>query len=146
MADIEVRICENCGHANDMASLECEQCGYDLSFVIPTIQSVLGNTQSQALGDAWTLKAADDSSAVIAINGTVEIGREGSVIPGYLTKSNFISRCHAKLYTEDDVLYVEDASTNGTFVNGNRIPKLNKTSLNDGDEIVFADLKFIVGR
>ncbi|HNX64264.1 MAG TPA: FHA domain-containing protein [Oscillospiraceae bacterium] len=146
MADIEVRICENCGHANEMASLECEQCGYDLSFVIPTIQSVLGNTQSQAVGTAWTLKAADNSSAVIAINGTAEIGREGSVIPEYLNKSNFISRCHAKLYIEDDALYVEDASTNGTFVNGNRIPKLNKTALNNGDEIVFADLKFIVGR
>ena len=146
MADIEVRICENCGHANEMASLECEQCGYDLSFVIPTIQSVLGNTQSQALGTSWILKAADDSSTVIAVNQAVEIGREGSVITEYLNKSSFISRCHAKLYIEDDVLYVEDASTNGTFVNGNRIPKLNKTVLNNGDEIIFADLKFIVGR
>ena len=31
----EVRICENCGVKNTIDKLECEACGYDLSFIAP---------------------------------------------------------------------------------------------------------------
>ena len=33
----EVRICENCGVKNTIDKLECEACGYDLSFIAPVM-------------------------------------------------------------------------------------------------------------
>ncbi|NLZ49441.1 MAG: hypothetical protein GX895_11835, partial [Clostridiales bacterium] len=37
----EVRVCENCNHINNINNLECEKCGFDLSFVIPVEESEL---------------------------------------------------------------------------------------------------------
>ena len=37
----EIRVCENCNHPNDINNLECENCGFDLSFVIPIDESEL---------------------------------------------------------------------------------------------------------
>ncbi len=141
MADIEVRICENCGHINDVASLECVECGYDLSFVVPTMYKAEENGL-QWIG--WVLTAVDDNTKELIVKDTVIIGREADVLQDYFNKSSYISRHHAKLYVDGEQLYIEDASTNGTCVNGVKLPKLQKTALKKGDEVTFADLKFLV--
>jgi uncharacterized protein DUF4388/FHA domain-containing protein len=45
-----------------------------------------------------------------------------------------VSRRHARLYVEDEALYIEDlGSTNGTFVNGQ---KIHSSALKEGDRIL----------
>ncbi|MEH6823588.1 MAG: FHA domain-containing protein [Motiliproteus sp.] len=52
---------------------------------------------------------------------------------------NYISRRHAHLYLVDDALFIEDlSSTNGTFVNGDRLEE-HARQLQDGDILAFGN-------
>ena len=44
----EIRVCENCNHHNDINNLECEKCGFDLSFVIPIDESELEKQEANS--------------------------------------------------------------------------------------------------
>ncbi len=74
---------------------------------------------------------------------TVHVGRsrENQVI----LPQNYISRNHAILEADENFLYVTDrGSSNGTFVNGEKIAANVKTRCKIKDEITFADIGFIV--
>ena len=59
--------------------------------------------------------------------------------------SKMVSQLHAELFEHDRILRVRDnGSTNGTFVNGQRVTSEN--DLKDGDILHFADLEFKVVR
>ena len=148
----EVRVCENCNHVNGINNLECEKCGFDLSFVIPVDESELqkekpiteeNKTISEEKADKNNLKlVSPDGALTIRIVNEMVIGRDGEN-GEYFEKSNFVSRKHAIFYIEDEVM-IFDASTNGTFVNNKRLPKCIKTPIHSGDTITFADLTFEV--
>jgi pSer/pThr/pTyr-binding forkhead associated (FHA) protein len=144
----EVRVCENCGKKNPVSSLECEFCGYDISFCIPVedlgetvVETVPENTEG-----LWTFTAVDDNMVSFVVTDSITIGRENCVISDYLNRSDFISRQHCKIYVHDNGLYLMDASTNGTYINGNRVEKLSECPLNIGDEVTFADIKFKISK
>ena len=69
----------------------------------------------------------------------VTMGSQGDLI----LKGPLISRCHAQLELEPEkgALYILDTSTNGTFLNGQRLPKSGKVAIFHGDELVFPDPK-----
>ena len=151
----EVRICENCKYPNSINNLECEKCGFDLSFVIPTDESMLAK-QTETKSDSsdiktdvsmegncnLTLVSMDDKLTIPIYNGLV-IGRDG-VNGEYFEKSNYVSRKHAIFYIENGEVLIFDASTNGTFVNDKKLPKLTKTPIHSSDKITFADISFEV--
>lgn len=63
-----------------------------------------------------------------------------------LARSEFISSKHASLYLRDDNWYIQDEnSTNGTYVNGQPIPKLKLFPINDGDLLTLANTTFKFG-
>lgn len=149
----EIRICENCNHHNNINNLECEQCGFDLSFVIPIdesesikeeskVASDVENTNLQLETSSLRLISADKQIS-IPITHELVIGRDG-VNGSYFEKSNFVSRKHAIFYIENAEILIFDASTNGTFINGKRLPKLTKIPIHSSDKITFADLTFEV--
>ena len=86
---------------------------------------------------------SSDGEITIAVDGEVLIGRDG-VFAEYFDRSNYISRKHATLYFENGAVYVLDASTNGTFINGKRVEKMQKIPLHKGDKITFADMDFVL--
>lgn len=53
----EIRICENCGHHNPVDNLECEECGFDLSFCIPISEEMARdeNTKEKKVTDCALL-------------------------------------------------------------------------------------------
>lgn len=143
----EVRICDNCGKKNPVSSLECEACGYDISFCIPveyTEENIKKSSEENQKDSKkiWKFTAVDDENVYFSVDSETDIGRDNCEISDYLNKSDFVSRQHCKIYVKESKLYVMDASTNGTYINGNRIEKLSEYSLNIGDEITFADIKF----
>ncbi len=72
------------------------------------------------------------------------IGSDPSRSDGVL-KARTVSRVHARLYTEDDRLFVEDFnSTNGTYVNNRLLPMNTPEELHDGDRLVFATEEYQV--
>ncbi len=60
------------------------------------------------------------------------IGRSASI--ELVLVEDMVSRKHAQITVEDDILHIEDlGSTNGTFVNGEKIAK---TTIKKGDRIL----------
>jgi len=59
-------------------------------------------------------------------------------------KEDTISRIHAKFTLEKSGCYLEDLnSTNGTFVNGNRLKEGVRKKLEAGDVVAFAERRYI---
>lgn len=55
-----------------------------------------------------------------------------------------VSRHHAAIYSTRNKYYLEDLqSTNGTWINGERIPAGKKTELHGGDRVRFANVTFL---
>jgi len=81
---------------------------------------------------------------------TIGIMRYGEKRPDLDLRSHIadekgISRCHVRLEPERDSLRLTDlASTNGTWINRERIPALRPIALRDGDVISLAGLSFIM--
>jgi pSer/pThr/pTyr-binding forkhead associated (FHA) protein len=71
----------------------------------------------------------------------VQIGRrEGGII----IKDPYCSGRHATLTFEDEEWHITDlGSTNGTFVNGEKIEPDQKVAIKDGDEITLGQSKFV---
>jgi hypothetical protein len=95
---------------------------------------------SAAAGKGWILKSADGTSFPLP-EGATKIGRgEGNDLQIDALK---VSRFHAELRLSAGVLEVVDlGSTNGTFVNGERLVPQQPRALNPGDEVWFGAAKF----
>lgn len=63
----------------------------------------------------------------------------------YRLKKNQISRVHARVFVEDGKLYViDEASTNGTFINNARVTAHQANQINVGDVVAFATEEYFV--
>jgi pSer/pThr/pTyr-binding forkhead associated (FHA) protein len=88
----------------------------------------------------------------VAITGTLIVGRGGGEGPqpdldfsSYRAAEHGLSRQHAALHAVDSFLYVEDLnSTNGTRINGFKLPPLRRYRLRSGDELEFGGLRVTI--
>ncbi len=72
------------------------------------------------------------------------VGTDARRVNGTLL-ARTVSRIHAKIYLEEDRLYVEDFnSTNGTYLNRQLLPMNTPAELKAGDRIVFATEEYEV--
>lgn len=89
----------------------------------------------------WILQAITEEihGNIVEIDRDVLVGRHQSA--DIVLQSAEISRKHATFLVKEDALWLQDlGSSNGTFVNGQRIQ--TETQLKQGDQIQFASLKF----
>ena len=71
------------------------------------------------------------------------IGKERSYVDCFVANNNAISRIHADIITKNNSFFVKDEnSTNGTYVNGNRLSPNEEVQVFDGDIITFANEEF----
>ena len=71
------------------------------------------------------------------------IGKERSYVDCFVANNNAISRIHADIITRNNCYFVKDEnSTNGTYVNGNRLSPKEEVQVFDGDIITFANEEF----
>ena len=94
----------------------------------------------------WTLETNDPSAnhAIFRMRpGSVKtIGRSPEA--EFLVEATLVSRLHCQLTATADTLEVKDlGSTNGTFVNGNRV---TSAQLFDGDRLSVGRLELLVSR
>lgn len=93
----------------------------------------------------WKIQATTGEFAgkSIEINQDMLVGRHQDA--NILLQSAEISRRHAAFLLKETALYLQDLnSSNGTFVNGERIT--TETALKSGDVLAFASLQFEVAR
>lgn len=156
-----MKACPNCGTQNRVGLLFCEECGTNLNAVGPA-NATLPTRQIQDDPNDLTSKAtwgsarfSQESSVLIHIRDATEpitvqpvsrtvLGRNdssGSVAPdidltpyGALEKG--VSRTHAAIERSEDTLTLLDlGSSNGTFLNGQKLIPDQPRVLRDGDEI-----------
>ena len=71
------------------------------------------------------------------------IGKERSYVDYFVANNNAVSRIHADIITKNNCFFVKDEnSTNGTYINGNRINPNEEVQVFNGDIITFANDEF----
>ena len=93
----------------------------------------------------WKLQAitGEFTGQEISIERDMLVGRDQDA--EILLQLKDISRKHAALLFRDDHVWVKDLkSTNGTFVNGERVEQEQEIELHDGDMLQFASFIFMV--
>jgi hypothetical protein len=156
----EFRICENCGHANDAGFTQCEKCTADILHIAPTKapntdeQHCNGKEQedeakdqgrkTNTLGKIKLVSATDGYEIEIPPIGCM-IGREGDVEAHYFSRSDFVSRKHARIFLINCTYFiVDDNSHNGSMLNKRTMQKGKEYEVTVGDSIIFGDLEFQV--
>lgn len=72
------------------------------------------------------------------------VGTDAQKVQGALI-SRTVSRVHAKLFLENNKLFLEDFnSTNGTYLNHRMVPMNTPVELRPGDRVVFATEEYVV--
>jgi pSer/pThr/pTyr-binding forkhead associated (FHA) protein len=94
----------------------------------------------------WILKSAEEAPDPITFRilpGNIKtIGRS----PGaqFIVDADLVSRLHCRLSAGATELQVDDLdSTNGTFVNGNRV---TRSSLKEGDRLAVGRVELVISR
>lgn len=93
----------------------------------------------------WKLQAitGEFTGQEISVERDMLVGRHQDA--EILLQSTDISRKHAALLFRDDHIWVKDLkSTNGTFVNGERVEQEQEIELHDGDMLQFASFMFMI--
>jgi hypothetical protein len=127
-------------------------CGHDMDKISTLVEPIL--EAPQRCTTAYYIQAvttgrttflttnliAPDHSQLTAIASTWLIGRSRNCAISVPQPS--ISRCHAVIGHSAEGFYLMDVgSSNGTFLQGERLPVLERRSLSDGDQISFSHLQ-----
>ncbi len=130
-------ICDNCGQPNDTRRSVCISCGESLAGLIPTPwpddEADTGDTTCNTEG--FYLRDASGDSFMFFSEGEYLVGKRENGAQLFADK-DFVSGIHAKIIVENGAFYVEDCSTNGTYINGRRINKGDKVRLIPGQDLV----------
>jgi len=158
--------CIKCTHQNVEGAIYCDNCGTPLREALKRrsytrkLGTAGGGSGLLQSANTWgTARLTEDSRVVIHISDAQEtvpvdlerksiIGREDlssdnhpdiDLVPfGALEKG--VSRIHAALERREDTLTLIDmGSSNGTFLNGQRLARNQPRVLRDGDEIRFGN-------
>ena len=154
-----MKTCPYCAHANREGVLFCEECGHPFVGDQETLLATTKLMQQQAVPGrraAWgTAHFRANASLVVRVREHPEalvfhlqnelvIGRSDpqlGVTPDldlmpYGAVEQGVSRQHAKIQRVDDALTLIDLeSTNGTYLNGQRLLPNQPRMLRDGDEV-----------
>lgn len=167
--NLDKRTCPQCGHANLPAARQCSKCGAELDISdlfakpkpsappIPTLKT--DEVRASRTADAERLPAGAQlrleivgAASAVTIDPAVEstIGRRDPIsnsapevdLTSFAAYRMGISRRHAAVRVTDGVAELLDlGSSNGTFVNGQRLTPHQPRALRNGDEIVLGRMQ-----
>ncbi|MFH2102072.1 MAG: FHA domain-containing protein [Chloroflexota bacterium] len=164
-------LCPNCQHKEPPGTLFCSQCGAQLvvhtsGSNIKTNKINTAETRRDILLDTEPLKPSFETTSWISLHmlengqilplaerGEYTLGRsaEGQpIVPDvdltpYNAYASGVSRLHAAIRRIETRVFVVDlGSSNGTYINGNRISPYTESSITHGDIIYLGKLKIQV--
>lgn len=89
------------------------------------------------------LYTPDGRVAAVLEQDSFMIGKQKDIV-NLVLEDESVSRIHARIYKEDEMIYLEDLNaTNGTYKNGIRLQPYEKRRLEEDDEIRIGKLLFI---
>ncbi len=126
-----VEECPHCGESGRDADGYCVECGLDLGL------HAADKFEEESLpsGDVLVRITLPDGTAQEFPAGTFQVGRTGAELT---VPDPYVSRTHAEIEVGEGRLKVTDrGSTNGTFVNGERLTQDETREIATGDTITF---------
>jgi len=157
--------CPSCGQENFEGTLFCEQCGYDLGELVGDMtirtRTLVNDPADMTARATWgTAQFHSGSTIILHVRDAAEplmieparrliFGRsdENTSTRPDVDLSQFgghekgVSRQHAVLEINEDTLILMDTgSSNGTYLNGQRLAPNQPRVLRDGDEVRFGKL------
>lgn len=155
--------CPNCAHENRPGVLICEQCGRSLYGADMQVTRQMSEQEMTARAGAFergTSRFADGASVILRMVESSEpvifqptrptvLGRVSPSNPrkpdidlrAYRAYEKGVSCYHATIYVyERDLVIADLGSTNGTYLNGQRLVPHQRQVLHDGDEIRLSNL------
>jgi predicted component of type VI protein secretion system len=133
------KICPACKEKNPVSEVICRICMTNLSSIRPTSEpqgeETPANEDSTVKApEVMTLARASDGRALPVQSGFV-LGRGGEA-EDYFQDLMTVSRRHARVTYSDGAWKIEDlGSTNGTWVNGQRIERGKPHAIKKGDVV-----------
>jgi len=153
-------ICTNCKHENRVGTMFCENCGADLTTggvgaTIPT-RRIENDPDDASAKSTWGAARIRQGTAIylhireaeqpieVHPTGRMIFGRSDSSstvkpdidLSAYNALEKGVSRSHAALeLNEDTLMLVDVGSSNGTYLNGQRLLPNQPRVLRDGDEV-----------
>ena len=101
-------LCATCGHPNQEGTRFCTACGATLE------------ESNRALAQLILVGPGESGTSHLLCDRPVSIGR--GMANDVIVEETHVSQRHARVFYQDGVFWVEDLqSTNGTYVNGERI-------------------------
>jgi hypothetical protein len=157
---MKIIFCPNCDSPNVVGVSRCQVCDakLDTSDVneVETVYAEAETTQVEESSPAivlYSLKSSRQFALRPQLNKTgLRLGRASQSTPVEVDLTEVgasdlgVSRTHALLQYDNgnEGIYITDlSSTNGTFVNGVRLPANARTRLRDGDELQLGHLKHL---
>jgi len=126
------RRCEECGHENPVAAINCERCGESLDGINIEFRQVVQSAPEAVplthqpapapapIGQRVMLTSLDGLLRH-EVRGSAVLGRENEA-GVYLSRKPFVSGTHARITVDSDGVYVEDLhSRNGTYIGDTRL-------------------------
>ncbi len=147
-----VYICETCGEPNGTQNTVCSKCGDSLAGIVPVPwEKAVGgkkvttesNTPDEKPGDEnppsslpkYAFKDETGSFSIEFSEGSTRLGQR-EVASEFLSSKEYVSGFHAVVTVENGACFIEDFSTNGTFINGSRIEKNKKVRIVAGQDLI----------
>jgi len=162
-------ICPNCQHKEMSGAIYCTKCGAQLiDKTIATHKIHTAETRHEARSesnrmpppppvhsDSWISLNLIDSGQILPLADRTEftLGRSAQgqpIVPDvdlspHNAYANGVSRLHAVLkLIQDQIVIMDLGSSNGTYLNGNRLPPYIETPVSHGDVIYLGKLKMQV--
>ena len=89
----------------------------------------------------YVLKSLNENQDISINKSVITIGRDES--NDIIISDSTVSSFHAKIYLEDNSIYLEDLnSTNGTYINNFQIESSNQYELSISDKVLFGQAKY----
>ncbi len=138
-----VRVCPNCGAENSATAKLCRDCQTPIINVAPTPSSKkadeakTGSATAKSVDIAHFIDPSSDGEKIIYTvtpqRQMFTIGRE-NILSDYLENCDYVSRAHVQIKVYNNRMLINDSkSTNGTFINNQRLEKSKDEVLNEGD-------------
>ena len=140
---MKYKICKNCGTKNsidDMFCIDCmgtefEEVDEDKSDNSTEVRSEITPTYAKTIIDTKPILKLVHQNFTLTIENDLTVGREafGSQ---YLNEYDTVSRNHLNIFYKNDSWHIKDLnSTNGTYLNYNKIIANQEYKINNNDSI-----------
>ena len=132
-----MKVCPYCATEALFGSIYCEQCGEALfQSSPPEIFLVIGSQ---------TITPNPSLSILLGRNPTPVSGSQVISLENYSQEEMGVSRNHAIIFLSDSKFFIKDtSSTNGTWLNMNKIKPQEAVEIHDNDRIRLANFEILV--